>query len=65
MAKRDRADFGDIAERNPTDWARSRSVAARRDESDFYEALGIVGEGPLIAYTDGTTRIWTETSAGE
>ena len=27
-------------------------VAAGRDESDFYEALGIVGEGPLIAYTD-------------
>ena len=26
-------------------------VAAGRDESDFYEALGIVGEGPLIAYT--------------
>ena len=27
-------------------------VAAGRDESDFYEALGIVGEGPLIAYAD-------------
>ena len=26
-------------------------VAAGRDESDFYEALGIVGEGPLVAYT--------------
>ena len=26
-------------------------VAAGRDESDFYEALGIVGEGPLISYT--------------
>lgn len=26
-------------------------VAAGRDESDFYEALGVVGEGPLIAYT--------------
>ena len=26
-------------------------VAAGRDESDFYEALGIVGEGPIIAYT--------------
>ena len=26
-------------------------VAAGRDESDFYEALGIVGEGPLIYYT--------------
>ncbi len=25
-------------------------VAAGRDESDFYEALGIVGEGPLVAY---------------
>src|ERR1043166_8916520 len=28
MAKRDRANLGDIAERNPTDWARSRSVDA-------------------------------------
>ena len=27
------------------------NVAAGRDESDFYEALGIVGEGPLVAYT--------------
>ena len=27
-------------------------VAAGRDESDFYEALGIVGEGPLVAFTD-------------
>jgi hypothetical protein len=27
-------------------------IAAGRDESDFYEALGIVGEGPLGAYTD-------------
>jgi hypothetical protein len=26
-------------------------VAAGRDESDFYEAMGIVGEGPLVAYT--------------
>ncbi len=26
-------------------------VAAGRDESDFYEAVGIVGEGPLISYT--------------
>jgi len=26
-------------------------IAAGRDESDFYEALGIVGEGPLVAYT--------------
>ncbi|MCX6630468.1 MAG: hypothetical protein NTW28_22870, partial [Candidatus Solibacter sp.] len=26
-------------------------MAAGRDESDFYEGLGIVGEGPLIAYT--------------
>ncbi len=26
-------------------------IAAGRDESDFYEALGIVGEGPIIAYT--------------
>ena len=26
-------------------------MAAGRDESDFYEALGIVGEGPLISYT--------------
>jgi hypothetical protein len=26
-------------------------VAAGRDESDFYQALGIVGEGPLVAYT--------------
>jgi hypothetical protein len=26
-------------------------VAAGRDESDFYEALGIVGEGPLVAFT--------------
>jgi len=26
-------------------------VAAGRDESDFYEALGIVGEGPIVAYT--------------
>ena len=26
-------------------------VAAGRDESDFYEALGIVGEGPLVAYS--------------
>lgn len=26
-------------------------VAAGRDESDFYEGLGIVGEGPLGAYT--------------
>ncbi len=26
-------------------------VAAGRDESDYYEALGIVGEGPLGAYT--------------
>lgn len=25
-------------------------IAAGRDESDFYEALGIVGEGPLVAY---------------
>jgi hypothetical protein len=26
-------------------------IAAGRDESDFYEAMGIVGEGPLVAYT--------------
>ncbi len=26
-------------------------VAAGRDESEIYEALGIVGEGPLISYT--------------
>ena len=25
-------------------------IAAGRDESDFYEALGIVGEGPLVAF---------------
>jgi hypothetical protein len=28
-------------------------IAAGRDESDFYEALGIVGEGPLGAYGSG------------
>jgi hypothetical protein len=28
-------------------------IAAGRDESDFYEALGIVGEGPLVAYGSG------------
>lgn len=26
-------------------------IAAGRDESDFYEALGIVGEGPLVAFS--------------
>jgi hypothetical protein len=26
-------------------------IAAGRDEGDFYEALGIVGEGPLVAFT--------------
>ena len=26
-------------------------LAAGRDESDFYEAMGIVGEGPLGAFT--------------
>ncbi len=31
-------------------------VAAGRDESDFYEALGIVGEGPIIAYTARALR---------
>ena len=31
-------------------------VAAGRDESDFYEALGIVGEGPLVAYTPTALR---------
>jgi hypothetical protein len=30
MSKRDRADFGDVAERNPTDRARSRSVDSGR-----------------------------------
>src|SRR5260370_147416 len=30
MSKGNRAHFGDIAERNPTDWARSRSVDASR-----------------------------------
>ncbi|WP_321471505.1 hypothetical protein [uncultured Paludibaculum sp.] len=28
-------------------------IAAGRDESDFYEALGIVGEGPLVAFGSG------------
>ncbi len=28
-------------------------IAAGRDESDFYEALGIVGEGPLVAFGAG------------
>ncbi|MEN6533106.1 MAG: hypothetical protein ABFD89_05545 [Bryobacteraceae bacterium] len=28
-------------------------IAAGRDESDFYEALGIVGEGPLVAFGTG------------
>jgi len=28
-------------------------VATGRDESDFYEALGIVGEGPLVAFGSG------------
>jgi hypothetical protein len=26
-------------------------IAAGRDESDFYEALGVVGEGPLGGFT--------------
>ena len=34
-----------------TDMPVNCKVAAGRDESDFYEALGIVGEGPLVAYT--------------
>jgi hypothetical protein len=33
-----------------TDMPVNCKVAAGRDESDFYEALGIVGEGPLVAY---------------
>ncbi|MBI4889412.1 MAG: hypothetical protein HY821_02230, partial [Acidobacteria bacterium] len=28
-------------------------IAVGRDESDFYEALGIVGEGPLVAFGSG------------
>ncbi len=28
-------------------------IAAGRDESDFYEALGIVGEGPLVSFGTG------------
>jgi hypothetical protein len=34
-----------------TDMPVNCKIAAGRDESDFYEALGIVGEGPLMAYT--------------
>jgi hypothetical protein len=34
-----------------TDMPVNCKVAAGRDESDFYEALGIVGAGPLVAYT--------------
>jgi hypothetical protein len=34
-----------------TDMPVNCKIAAGRDESDFYEALGIVGEGPLVAYT--------------
>ena len=39
-----------------TDMPVNCKVAAGRDESDFYEALGIVGEGPLVAYTRRITR---------
>ena len=34
-----------------TDMPVNCKIAAGRDESDFYEALGIVGEGPLVAFT--------------
>ncbi len=34
-----------------TDMPVNCKIAAGRDESDFYEALGIVGEGPLVALT--------------
>jgi hypothetical protein len=34
-----------------TDMPVNAKIAAGRDESDFYEALGIVGEGPLVAFT--------------
>jgi hypothetical protein len=30
-------------------------IAAGRDESDFYEAMGIVGEGPIAAFGSGHT----------
>ena len=39
-----------------TDMPVNCKVAAGRDESDFYEALGIVGEGPLVAYTPTALR---------
>ncbi len=34
-----------------TDMPVNCKIAAGRDESDFYEALGIEGEGPLVAFT--------------
>jgi hypothetical protein len=34
-----------------TDMPVNCKIAAGRDESDFYEALGIVSEGPLVAFT--------------
>jgi hypothetical protein len=34
-----------------TDMPVNCKIAAGRDDRDFYEALGIVGEGPLVAFT--------------